>query len=139
MVLSEGKVVYQGDVSGGVDCYVKETTHGMFNATTDYTLMPDEVRYGSRECELVSLEFIQGKKNEPGNIDMLVSGHPARACLKIRINKTTKKIYVGISIWDTSGMALFTLNTRGRDESHTPLHEGTVRSEERRVGKECRL
>jgi lipopolysaccharide transport system ATP-binding protein len=124
LVLSAGKVVYQGDVSGGVDCYVKETTYGMNNSTSEYTLLPNEIRYGSKECELVSLEFIQGEKNESGNIDTLISGHSTRASLKIKVNETTKKVHVGISVWDTSGIALLTLNTIGQDISSIPLHEG---------------
>ena len=114
LVLAHGGAVYFGDVANAADIYVKEATKSNLGTAKSYSLSTKEIRYGSRECEIRSLEFLnKGGVDDKNYSNVIISGEEAIAKLTVYSHKSMKKIHVGISVWDMSGMALFTMNTIG--------------------------
>lgn len=128
MVLSNGSLAFQGDVTEGADVYFRESTGPSSVSRRGYSMPAREVRYGARECELVSVEFQhQDKDGNTSAGDVLITGMRSTARLVVQSNQSIEGVQVGISFWDQSGILLLTLNTTGKTDRADSLKLGERR------------
>jgi len=115
IVLDNGVIAYSGAPNEAAETYYKVTTKNQSSPPTNQFSSSKEMRYGSRDVQLIDISFkIGDEKIFDGSKDnyTLIAGKRATITIFIQARVNVDAFHVGVGIWELTDLPLLTMNSR---------------------------